>query len=87
VYKSGWVFNILLVKDPKAGFSTEYITSLYWVFTTLTTLGYGDYFGTTTDEYIFTMFVEFLGVFVFAYMMGNIKILFEKLDDDHLEYL
>jgi Ion channel len=57
------------------------------VFTTLTTLGYGDYYGTTTMEYIFTMFVEFLGVFVFAYMMGNINILVEKLDDDHLEYL
>lgn len=33
------------------------------------------------------MMVEFLGVFVFAYMMGNINNLVEKLDDTHLEYL
>lgn len=73
--------------DPTADRQTHYITSLYWVFTTLTTLGYGDYFGLTTNELVFTMLVQFLGVFVFAYMMGNINILVEKLDDDHLEYL
>ena len=50
-------------------------------------MGYGDYFGTTMEEQIFTMMVEFLGVFVFAYMMGNINNLVEKLDDTHLEYL
>jgi hypothetical protein len=33
------------------------------------------------------MMVEFIGVFVFAYMMGNINMLVEKLDDNHLEYL
>jgi hypothetical protein len=53
----------------------------------LTTVGYGDYYGITTNEMLFTMSVEFLGVFVFAYMMGNINILAEKLDDDHMEYL
>jgi hypothetical protein len=39
------------------------------------------------SEYIFTMFVEFLGVFIFAYMMGNVNNLIEKLNDDHLEYI
>lgn len=87
VYKNGWVKNLLYVKNPGAEESTEYITSLYWVFTTLTTLGYGDYYGTTTEEYVFTMLVQFLGVFVFAYMMGNINMLVEKLDYNHLEYL
>ena len=35
----------------------------------------------------FTIIVEFLGVFVFAYMMGNINNLVEKLNVNHLEYL
>lgn len=33
------------------------------------------------------MVIEFMGVFLFAYMMGNINNLIEKLDDDHNEYL
>lgn len=65
----------------------EYVASLYWVYTTLTTLGYGDFYGRTTKEMIFSIFVEFLGVFVFAYMMGNINNLIERLDDDHAEYI
>lgn len=75
---------------PQAGINdkaTIYITSLYWVFTTLSTLGYGDYFPVVRNEYIFTMAIEFMGVFLFAYMMGNINGLVQKLDDDHEEYI
>jgi len=43
------------------------------VFTTLSTLGYGDIYGSTDKEMIFTMIIEFMGIFVFAYMMGNIN--------------
>jgi hypothetical protein len=35
-----------------------YITALYWVITTLTTVGYGDIKGLTYQEYLFTMAVE-----------------------------
>jgi len=52
-----------------------YITSLYWIFTTLSTLGYGDYYGWTEMEMIFTMIIEIIGIFVFAYIMGNINTL------------
>lgn len=38
-----------------------YIFSLYWVFTTLTTVGYGDYSGGTTAEYLITLMFEFVG--------------------------
>lgn len=33
--------------------STVYITAIYWVITTLTTVGYGDYKGYTPTEYAF----------------------------------
>ena len=52
---------------------TVYITSLYWVVTTLTTVGYGDIFGQTVVEYIYTMFVEFIGILVFSIIMSTVN--------------
>ena len=35
-----------------------YLRSLYWTCKTISTVGYGDVTGSTTNEYIFTMVVE-----------------------------
>ena len=45
---------------------TAYITSFYWVVTTLTTVGYGDYKGYTVFEYLFTYLIEFVGIVFFS---------------------
>lgn len=50
-----------------------YITSFYWVITTLTTVGYGDFKGYTPTEYVLQMGVEFLGIGIFSYLMGSIN--------------
>lgn len=50
-----------------------YIVSFYWVITTLTTVGYGDFKGYTPIEYLIQMIVEFLGIGVFSYLMGSIN--------------
>ena len=42
------------------------IFSNYWVCTVITTVGYGDYTGSTTIEYCFTMIIEFLGFVIFS---------------------
>jgi hypothetical protein len=60
----------------------KYITSLYWVVTTLTTVGYGDYKGFTTKEYLVTMIVEFIGILFFSVMMGSINEIFLVNDGD-----
>jgi len=54
VYINGWVETL----EPGADGLTLYIASLYWTFATLSTLGYGDIVGFTTEEYIYTMLVE-----------------------------
>jgi hypothetical protein len=61
---------------------TKYITSFYWVVTTLTTVGYGDYKGFTNNEYIFTYIVEFIGILFFSIMMGSINDIMEGNDQD-----
>ena len=40
-------FGSVYTAKQNGDYSTIYITSLYWVVTTLTTVGYGDYFGST----------------------------------------
>ena len=44
--------------------------ALYWVFTVLTTVGYGDYTGGEIPEYIYTMVLEFAGITFFATLTG-----------------
>lgn len=51
----------------------QYVTSIYWVITTLTTVGYGDYKGYTPEEYMFQMIIEFLGIGTFSFLMGSIN--------------
>lgn len=63
-------FNISKKKDDG---SYVYITSLYWVVTTLTTVGYGDIYGKTEQEYIYTMIVEFIGILVFSIIMSTVN--------------
>jgi hypothetical protein len=72
------VNGIGIETDPTA----KYITSLYWVVTTLTTVGYGDYKGYTTKEFLVTMIVEFIGILFFSVMMGSINEVFLNGDGD-----
>ena len=45
-----------------------YMTSLYFMVTTSTTVGYGDYGGNTIWERVFLMIVEFIGICMFSVM-------------------
>ena len=53
--------------------SESYMYSLYFILVTLVTVGYGDITPQTNLEIFFTMVAEFLGILVFAYMMGKIS--------------
>jgi hypothetical protein len=39
------------------GKDTLYITAIYWMTMTLTTVGYGDVKGNSANEYLYVMFV------------------------------
>ena len=55
-----------------------YITSLYWAFATMTTVGYGDIKPMTTNERIYAIFCMSLSCGLFAYLISNISSLLTR---------
>lgn len=56
--------------------------SIYWIFTLVTTAGYGDLFGMTKSEYIITVVLMFGGVIVF----GIIFFLVNKINEGEYNF-
>jgi len=54
---------------------SRYIASLYWAFTTMTTVGYGDVLPTSDLERVFATAIMILGATVFGYIVGSVSTL------------
>lgn len=48
------------------------MSAIYYVTTTASTVGYGDYFARSYQEKIFVIILEFSGICAFSLIMGNI---------------
>jgi CRP-like cAMP-binding protein len=57
-----------------------YITSTYWAFTTLSTVGFGDIVAETDGEKMFCMLVMLLGVSCYAYILGSVSVVISHFD-------
>ena len=61
------------------------IVMMYWAFTTLSTVGLGDYYPVSFTERALAAFGFMIGVAVFAYVMGNfleILIVIKNIGED-----
>ena len=67
-------------------FSDLIIFSTYWVTTILTTVGYGDYAGSNSLEYCFTMFVEIFGPVLYA-ALTSVVIRVKETDTNFQSYV
>ena len=66
----------------------EYVRALYWSFTTLTTVGYGDISAKTISQMLFTCGVQVVGVGSFGFIVSNVASLLARKDaarEHHME--
>jgi len=64
----------IIVQPPEDGLSItpSYINGIYWVITTLTTIGYGDITPHTNQAKLFAMLIMISGVVVYGIVIGNV---------------
>jgi len=60
--------------------SDQYIAALYWAFTTMTTVGYGDIVAVSLAEKWYAVVIMMLGATVFGYILANIATLMGQLN-------
>jgi len=73
-----WIFIGSLDEGWRSGedeleWNDVYWTSVYFVTTTATTIGYGDISGTSQYEKSFLIILEFVGICIFSVITGNIR--------------
>jgi hypothetical protein len=63
-----------------------YVASLYFVMTSLTSVGFGNISANTKTEQIFCVFVLLFGALVYATIFGNITTIIQQLHTDTNRY-
>ena len=58
----------------------QYVAALYWAFTTMTTVGYGDITAESVAEKWYSIVIMMLGATVFGYILANIATLMGQLN-------
>jgi CRP-like cAMP-binding protein len=77
-----WVVRHRLVDSPM---SSQYIAAIYWSFTTLATVGYGDIVGKTDLERAFSILWMIFGVGFYSFTIGSLTSILTSLDTTNNE--
>jgi voltage-gated potassium channel len=78
--EKGWVYERGLLDEPVSGFWRRYLTSVYWAFTTLSTVGFGDISPQEPCEMLFGMLTMLVGITVYGFLVNGIGTILQNLD-------
>lgn len=73
----GWVYRYSLDQSPRYA---QYIAAMYWAFSTLTTVGYGDISARTPQEQTYSMLMMLVGVTWYAFIISSISAIMSSFD-------
>jgi hypothetical protein len=91
VVACGWFFTAAAQGFPPGNWAAtagivgatpadQYVRSLYWTITTMTTVGFGDITPSRTSEYLIAMIVMLLGASLYAFIVASIASLLSSLN-------
>jgi hypothetical protein len=86
----GWITLGSGTAGPDDDKIFEYVKALYWTFTTLTTVGYGDIVPKTAAQMLFAGGAQIIGVAIFGYVLSNVASLLSRMDaarEHHMDNL
>jgi hypothetical protein len=86
----GWIALGSGTAGPDPDHSMEYVRAIYWAFTTLTTVGYGDISAKSAPQMLFACGVQVVGVGVFGFVLSNVASLLSRIDaarEHHMDNL
>lgn len=86
----GWIALGSGNVGPTGDATFDYVRALYWSFSTLATVGYGDISAKSIPQMIYTCFVQVMGVGVFGYVVSNMTSLLSRKDaarEHHMDNL
>lgn len=80
-----WMHGSSSGGDPfyKMSTSMQYLVSLYYTITTITTVGYGDISGVTPLEKVLCIIIMIVGVIVFSFASGALASIFASYDKNN----
>mmetsp|Transcript_17614 Transcript_17614/g.27611 ORF Transcript_17614/g.27611 Transcript_17614/m.27611 type:complete len:612 (-) Transcript_17614:717-2552(-) len=76
-WNQGWVKRENLDLSPRW---VQYISAMYWAFSTLTTVGYGDISARTPQEQTFSMVMMLVGVTWYAFIVSSMSTIMSSFD-------
>lgn len=86
----GWIALGSGTAGPDPDKLLEYVKAVYWGFTTLTTVGYGDISAKTIPQMMYACGIQVMGVGVFGYILSNVASLLARTDaarEHHMDNL
>ena len=79
-----WIINYGFEEE---NFHKLYFLCIYYIITTVTTVGYGDLVCITTKEKVFGIIVEVVGIFAYSWVISSISNYVKSQSDAEEEYL